>query len=699
MKAKIQLSNQLRRRIRLKIGIITMTFLLTSSIFAQEYKISSIVLFPSSDEIAIPNANISGELRSWHKVTLTIEGPHASQYGQTVFSHNPETNELELDVRPNAGPNGRLTYMHPNPFLDYRMTVTFTHESGSPSYQVPGYFAADGNAAETSAMSGNKWRAHLSPDKTGRWDWEISFVAGVDISVNEDLSGQPYLPYHGLSGNFEISGTNKSFPDFRARGRLQYIGERYLRFAGNGEYFLKAGADSPETLLAYADFDGTKTMMEPGRRGWIGSHNGQGLHEYAAHKQEWKEGDPTWKDGKGRGLIGAINYLSSKGMNSMSFLTHTAGGDGENVWPWVCRHCKENYHVSKLDQWEIVFEHAQQMGLFLHFKLQEQENDAGFPHRRGWRPEVNVPESLDGGVLSRERKLYTREFIARFGHHLALNWNFGEETMMIPENHKDWLQYFAKIDPYGHHRVIHTATHFINHQSFVYESLIGDQSELTGVSLQTDYDDVHRHTLHWVNASRDTGKPWAVANDEQGPATWAIPPDPGFQNWDDELDSPVTIDDIRKYALWSNLMAGGWGVEYYFGYRPVHNDLVAEDWRSRDMSWNYARHAIEFFRNNDIPFHEMENRNDLIGNSENDNSKYCFAKTGEIYLIYLPEGGSANLDMGNERGRFEVKWYDPRNGGGLHAGDVQNVMGGGIFSVGNPPDYTSKDWLVVLRKR
>jgi len=36
-----------------------------------------------------------------------------------------------------------------------------------------------------------------------------------------------------------------------------YIGGRFLRFAGTGEYFLKLGPDSPETLLAYADFDDT----------------------------------------------------------------------------------------------------------------------------------------------------------------------------------------------------------------------------------------------------------------------------------------------------------------------------------------------------------------------------------------------------------------------------------------------------------
>ena len=34
---------------------------------------------------------------------------------------------------------------------------------------------------------------------------------------------------------------------------------------------------------------------------------------------------------------------------------------------------------------------------------------------------------MDGGNLGPERILYYRELIARFGYHLALNWNLGEE--------------------------------------------------------------------------------------------------------------------------------------------------------------------------------------------------------------------------------------------------------------------------------
>lgn len=681
--------------------------------WAQEAPLGDDVLFPDPNEIDAPEAEISGELRQWHNVTLTIDGPRASQYGQTVFHFDEETETLRLDVRPEAGPGGRLGYMHPNPFLDYRMTVTFTHESGAPSYRVPGYFAADGNAADTGAESGNKWRAHLSPDRTGRWAWEVSFVAGVDVAIDEEASGQPYVPYDGMSGSFEVAESDKSAPDFRARGRLEYVGERYLRFAGSGEYFLKAGADAPETLLAYADFDGTKTMMTPDDRGWIGPDDGHGLHEYAAHVGDWQDGDPSWRGGKGRGLVGAVNYLSSQGMNAMSFIPHTAGGDGENVWPWVCRHCAEHYDISKLDQWEIVFEHAQTKGVFLHFKLQEQENDAGWPQRESWEARATVPEALDGGAVERERKLYTREFIARFGHHLALNWNLGEETQMRTEHQRAWAQYIADTDPYDHHRVIHTAPGF-DDQRDVYEPLLGDSSALTGPSIQTHFSNTHAHTLHWVTVSQEAGKPWAVANDEQGDASWGVPPDPGFQSWENELgeETPQTIHDIRKYVLWGNLMAGGWGVEYYFGYQPVHNDLVAEDWRSRERSWGYARHALDFFRDNDIPFWEMDNCNERVDNAENDNSRYCFAKAGEVYLVYLPEGVASELagrsadegedpelDLSEVSGTFNVSWYDPRNGGNLQRGSVTSVQGGGGVSLGDPPNQSSEDWLVVLQRR
>jgi hypothetical protein len=82
---------------------------------------------------------VSGELKKWHKVTLTFDGPDTSETAD------------------------------PNPFLYYRLNVTFTHQPSGKSFLVPGYYAADGNAANTSADSSNKWRVHFAPDAVGTW--------------------------------------------------------------------------------------------------------------------------------------------------------------------------------------------------------------------------------------------------------------------------------------------------------------------------------------------------------------------------------------------------------------------------------------------------------------------------------------------------------------------------------------------------
>lgn len=101
---------------------------------------------------------------------------------------------------------------------------------------------------------------------------------------------------------------------------------------------------------------------------------------------------------KGQGIIGAVNYLSNNGMNAISFLTMNIQGDDENVFPYVSDQPKDfdRMDCSKTAQWDIVFDHAESKGMFLHFKTQETEND----------------QLLDGGELGPLRKLYYRELIA-----------------------------------------------------------------------------------------------------------------------------------------------------------------------------------------------------------------------------------------------------------------------------------------------
>ncbi|WP_207232186.1 DUF5060 domain-containing protein [Corallincola spongiicola] len=572
---------------------------------------------------------ITGELRQWHKVTISFNGPEVA-----------ETDTI-------------------NPFTDYRMDVTFSN--GDSRYVVPGFFAADGDAANSAADEGNQWRVHFSPDKVGEWKYEVSFRTGENVALNANaLAGQSGGDIDGVSGVFVVADSDKTGRDFRGKGRLQYVGERYLRFAESGEYFLKQGSDSPENLLAYADFDGDFKSD---------NHKDDKIKTWQPHVADWNNGDPTWQDDKGKGLIGAVNYLVSEGQNVISFLTMNIEGDDQNVFPYTDYDERYRFDVSRLAQWDVVFSHMQNNGIFLHFKTQETEND----------------HLLDNGELGAQRKLYYRELIARFGYHLALNWNLGEENTQSTQQVQDMASYFAANDPYQHPVVLHT---YPGQKDQVYGPLLGDQSDLHGASMQmgqADFSDVHSQVLEWIRRSEDTGKAWIISVDEPGDAKFALRPD------DNAGDSQI---DGRKNGVWGTLMAGGAGNEWYFGYDYAHSDLTLEDFRSRDAWWDVTRYSLEFFKNNNVPFWDMVNDNS-ISSAEND---YGFYKANDTYVVYLKQGGSTELDLNGVSGTYEVVWFDPRNGGELQQGSVTGVVGGGFVDLGEPPQEPSSDWVVLVRR-
>jgi len=594
---------------------------------------------------------VAGERKQWHNVMLTFEGPWLDEAGQT------------------------------NPFLDYRLDVTFAKDGRQ--YVVPGYYAADGKAGQTGATGGNKWRGHFLPPEPGTWTYFASFRAGPDVAIDSSVPAPHVIAAQELAaetqkkphrrraagpqavgmvktGTLVIAPTDKTGRDFRAQGLLQYIGERYLRFAHTGTYFLKGGADSPENFLAYADFDQTFDSAELTRSGEAAG--AKFIHYYQPHVEDWRPGDPTWRNGKGKGIIGALNYLAAKGMNSVYFLTYNVdGGDGQDVWPWSHPEERLRYDCSKLDQWEIVFAHMDRLGLALHVVTQETENDQG----------------LDGGALDRQRKLYYRELIARFAHHPALVWNLGEENTNTDEQRKAFARYIHELDPYDHPVVCHT---YPGRYDEVYSPLLG-YAHFEGPSLQTN--DTHRQTMKWLDLSARAGRPWFVCLDELGPSHIGVKPD----NDDPGHDEP------RIRHLWGNLMAGGAGVEWYFGFTFPHNDLTCEDWRTRDHMWDLTRYALEFFRDH-LPFARMAHHDELTSAAKD----YCLAYPGEVYAVYLPDGEPTDLDLGPSTDTFLIRWFNPRTGGPLQIGTLASTTGPGKVALGQPQEDTDRDWVALVKR-
>jgi len=565
-----------------------------------------------------------------------------------------------------------------NPFTDYRLMVLF--EMGDHVYEVPGYFAADGNAGESGAETGNVWRVKFRPDKIGEWMYTVSFRKGENIAINDDAKAGEALYPDGNKGTFKVIA-HTSPTGFESEGRLQYTGGRYPQFAGSGKYFLKGGPDSPENFLAYRDFDNTYSNWKKGENhpdvgeAHANAPSKDFTKTWEAHVGDWKEGDPTWQGGKGKGIIGALNYISDKGMNVVYMLTMNIQGDGRDVWPYISPDDFTRFDCSKLDQWEIVFTHAQNKGILLHFITQETENE----------------RLLDDGDTGPMRKLYYRELIARFGHHLAITWNLGEENGpanfspdgQVDKQRKDMAKYLKTHDPMNNFVVIHTHS-TPNHRKPILDSLLA-YPYLDGISLQQGNPaGVHEVVKEYLEKSALEGHQWVINMDELGPHYKGALPD----------EQDPGHDTIRQDVLWGTLMAGGAGVEWYFGYQHPHNDLNCEDWRTRDILWEQTRHALDFFQTH-LPFAEMESKDELI----QDEKGFVLAKEGEVYAVYQPASGTTELDLSGVSGDFSVQWFDPRNGGELATGSVAELAGGSIQSLGQAPNMPEKDWVILLKKR
>lgn len=553
--------------------------------------------------------SISPTRRKWHDMTLTFRGPQFSESSS------------------------------PNPFLDYRLDVTFRHDQ--TQLVVPGYFAADGDAAETSADAGDRWRVHFVPPLAGKWTYQASFRRGENVAISDTRQPGEPCDFNGATGEFTVEPLDPQAPGFLSQGRLQYVGQRYLRFAETGRPYLKSGADSPENLLAYDGFDGTKPT-----------------HRFGPHMLDARSDDPTWQGGRGRNLLGAMNYLAGKGVNSIYFLTMNVKGDGKDVWPWTDSQERARYDCSKLEQWERLFSHLDRLGIALHVVTQEQEND----------------QLLDRGDLGPQRKLYYRELVARFAHHLSVVWNLGEENTNTTAQRQAFAEYLHRLDPYNNPVVIHT---FPSKLEEVYEPLLGFKY-LEGASMQTN--NTRAETRRWIERSSAAGRQWFVCLDEIGPADTGVKPDAVDFNHDE----------VRRDHLWPHFMSGGAGVEWLFGYKFAHHDVNLEDFRSRDHVWDLTRYAVDFFQTH-LPFADMQPHDELLSRA----GAYCLAQPGKVYAVYLPEGGSSELEL--PEGEFDVHWFDPSKGGKLLRGDVTTIRGAGKVSLGSAPRNPTRDWVVLVK--
>jgi len=584
--------------------------------------------------------SISGELKKWHRVGLLLEGPALSEEAST--------------------------------FRDYRLNVTFA--KGSQSFVVPGHFAADGDAAETGASSGNKWRAYFTPNETGKWTYQVSFRKGKDVatSLNPQV-GSALAPLDGINGTITIGRSDKKLPDFRARGLLHYTGKHYQQFAEDGSYWISIGPGSPENLFGYSEIDATRIHMKD--------------QYYPNHIKDWNPGDPLWGNGRGKGVIGALNYLAELGQSSIFVSTMSAFCDSDDTWPYpekeITKSGMSTFDVSKLDQWEIIVGHAQRLGIVFHAFLGEDESEQIFEKVEGL-------EMGSKDAFANLRKLYYRELISRLGHLNALDWNLGEELgLSLRQNNqpygypntsqgqiKLYADYVNAIEPYGRHSLGFEGD--LDKPMEDYDRWFSGE-EFSRTAIQGLTQKANPYSIELREASASAGKPWVIQFSEHHM------PDP-VRNMRKGLLQ------IFRQSAWGTFLGGGASVEwllaeddfYLTSYRP-YEALMKQTALARDFMLEY------------LPFWKMEPGNHLIRPGEG----FCFHSKGEVYAAYFNMAVDQTLDLRSAKGEYNILWYNPKTGGELLKGTIDKVSGDSVVSLGQPIDgpgsYT--DWVVLVRRK
>jgi hypothetical protein len=503
-------------------------------------------------------------------------------FGLNPFSLNSQlqTYQLHQSLEINLSGPASSGMGTPNPFL-IDVEITFTGP-GNQTYVVPGFYDGDG----AGGMDGSTWKARFSPDAAGTWTYNTS-------SPNSLLDGE--------SGSFEVvdGGVCQPYlpgglPDLPCIGRLESVGDHYLKFK-DGTYWLKGGANEPEDFLA------------PGQT--------VGFSDKEA----------------------AINYLSSKGVNSLYIMLNNIGGDGNNVWPWVgstssqAQSNQERFDIQKLTEWEQIFTYIQEKGIVLHLVLEDDSGWTGF-----------------------NRDRYYREMIARFGHHNGLFWNISEE---YNENYsanqiKLFTQSIRDLDAYDHPITVHQQGSLDNWLPFVGHSSF----DLT--SLQTSKKTLNTEAVSWFNQVESSGKTIPVSFDETGLIE-------------------ISDRDLARHIIWSVYMGGG-NFELFTYQLNSYQDFSAH---FADMT--RARGFVEQF-----PFWVMRPMNELLISG----SGYIFAQAGEEYSAYLPNGGQIELDLTGTQESLIGEWFNPRDGSSQSIGVVQ---GGAIRQISAP---SNDDWALMLTK-
>jgi len=177
------------------------------------------------------------------------------------------------------------------------------------------------------------------------------------------------------------------------------------------------------------------------------------------------------------------------------------------------------------------------------------------------------------------------------------------------------------------------------------------------------------------------------------PADW-ISPNPNAEG-DYNYQSNPPPGDGRKVILsdtdhlWGIGGSAAWVWKSFLrGLNPLFMDPYKREVldEGSEEQWEEVRRALGATRR----FAERMNLAAMTPRSDLASTQYCLANPGKEYLVYLPDGGEATVDLSAASGTLKVEWFNPRTGAATDGGTAQ----GGSPRSFRAPD--AGDWVLYL---
>jgi hypothetical protein len=274
---------------------------------------------------------------------------------------------------------------------------------------------------------------------------------------------------------------------------------------------------------------------------------------------------------------------------------------------------------------------------------------------------------------SEDERRYLRYAAARLGAFSNITWDLGDDMDTFRD--EKWVHETGTLleswDPYKHLATSHPVHR--EHQDRA--------SAWFGFTSIQDWSRTqHALMLEERQIQKKTGRIIPQTNEEYGYEDhyphWA--PGPGS-------DSAETL---RRVA-WDIAMAGAYGTAGESARRGTNI------WPDTGGGWINGRgddtmvmlkgyeHMVDFFTS--FEWWKTEPHDEMVNNGA-----YCLAKPGEIYAVYLPNGGDVTVTL--EPGRYEAAWFSAFTGEWVPVGKVEGAQ----WKSPQAPGWL--DWALLLKR-